>query len=334
MISRRRDLDDYAMIAEFAGLFANMEWLQALYLISYAALSAVAPDAWTDWQGALLWELYYKTADQLRSGIQALEDQQRARYLLGEHLRDVTGRWPAQKVADLQAHVDALPPRYLVAYERAQVELHLDMIAHLDEAYPFDIQLVQQEGHTEIAICTRDQRQLMAKICGALAVNDINILRADVNTRDDDVVVDIFQVTDIDGNPALPEWKQERVRERLAEVISLQLKARELIASYSSNWDRRRQQQHYDKPPKVVFDNQISAHYTVIDIDAPDDVGLLYRIAYMGDELDLDIHMAIINTVAARAQDAFYVVDADGQKVIDYERLGRVHEHLTTGLGS
>ena len=84
----------------------------------------------------------------------------------------------------------------------------------------------------------------------------------------------------------------------------------------------------------MVFDNQISAHYTVIDIDAPDDVGLLYRIAYMVDELDLDIHLAIINTVAARAQDAFYVVYADGQKVIDYERLGRVHEHLTTGLGS
>ena len=334
MISRRRDLDDYAMIAEFAGIFANMEWLQALYLVSYADLSAVAPDAWTDWQGALLWELYNKTADQLRSGIQALEDQQRAHYLLGEHLREVTGRWPAQKVADLQLHVDALPSRYLVAYDRAQVELHLDMIARLDEAYHFDIQLVQQEGHTEIAICTRDQRQLMAKICGALAVNDINILRADVNTRADDVVVDIFQVTDIDGSPALPEWKQERVRERLAEVISLQLKARELIAGYSSNWDRRRRQQHYDQPPKVVFDNQISAHYTVIDIDAPDDVGLLYRIAYLVDELDLDIHMAIINTVAARAQDAFYVVDAEGQKVVDYERLDRVYEHLTAGLAS
>ena len=143
-----------------------------------------------------------------------------------------------------------------------------------------------------------------------------------------------YDHTDIDGNPALPEWKEERVRERLAEVISLQLKARELIASYSSNWDRRRQQQHYDKPPKVVFDNQISAHYTVIDIDAPDDVGLLYLIAYMVDELDLDIHMAIINTVAARAQDAFYVVNAEGQKVVDYERLDRVYEHLTAGLAS
>ena len=46
LISRRRNLDDYEMIAEFAGLFANEEWLRALYLVSYADLSAVAPDAW------------------------------------------------------------------------------------------------------------------------------------------------------------------------------------------------------------------------------------------------------------------------------------------------
>lgn len=334
LISRRRDLDDYAMIAEFAGLFANMEWLKALYLVSYADLSAVSPDAWTDWQGALLSELYYKTAEQLRSGIQALEEKQRARQLLGEHLEQVTGRWPALKVVHFQEHVEQLPSRYLIAYDRAQVELHLEMIARLGETHPFDVEFVEQEGHTEIAVCTRDQRQLMAKICGALAVNDINILRADVNTRDDEVVVDIFQVTDIDGSPVLPEWKQERVCERLAEVISLRLKARELIEGYSSSWDRRRKQQQYDQPPRAAFDNQTSARYTVIDVDAQDDVGLLYRIAYLLGELDLDIHMAIINTVAARAQDAFYVVDAEGEKVVDNEVINGVHQHLIDGLAS
>lgn len=334
MISRRRDLEDYEMIAEFAGLFANMEWLKTLYLVSYADLSAVAPDAWTDWQGALLWELYYKTAEQLRSGIQILEDKQRSRQLLGEHLEYITGRWPALKVVQFQEHVEQLPPRYLIAYDRTQIEMHLELTMRLSEEQTFDVEFVEQEGHTEIAVCTRDQRQLMAKICGALAVNDINILHADVNTRDDEVVFDIFQVTDVDGSPTLPAWKQERVRERLAEVISLRLKARELLAGYSHNWDRRRKQEQYDQPPQVAFDNQISARYTVIDIDAQDDVGLLYKIAHLLAELDLDIHMAIINTVAARAQDAFYIVDAQGQKIVNYEVLNEVRQRLLVGLAS
>ena len=98
------------------------------------------------------------------------------------------------------------------------------------------------------------------------------------------------------------------MRERVAEVISLRLKARDLIAKYSSSWDRRRRQRQYDQPPRIAFDNHISARYTVVDIEAQDKVGLLYRIAYLLDELDLSIHRAIINTVAARAQDSFYIV--------------------------
>ena len=333
MISRRRNLDDYEMIAEFAGLFANEEWLRALYLISYADLSAVAPDAWTEWQGALLWELYYKTAEQLHSDMQALEAKQRARQKLNEHLDHIEGRWSAQRVVQFQEHIEQLSPSYLVAYDREQIKVHLEMISHLREQ-PFVLEFVEHEGHTEIVVCTRNQRQVMAKICGALAVNDINILRADVNTRADNVVLDIFQVTNIDGSPALPDWKKERMRERVAEVISLQLKARDLIAKYSSSWDRRRRQRQYDQPPRIAFDNQISARYTVVDIEAQDKVGLLYRIAYLLDELELNIHRAIINTVAARAQDAFYIVDAEGQKITSHEELDRIQQYLLDGLAS
>ena len=333
MISRRRNLDDYEMIAEFAGLFANEEWLRALYLISYADLSAVAPDAWTEWQGALLWELYYKTAEQLHSDMQALEAKQRARQKLNEHLDHIEGRWSAQRVVQFQEHIEQLSPSYLVAYDREQIKVHLEMISRLREQ-PFVLEFVEHEGHTEIVVCTRNQRQVMAKICGALAVNDINILRADVNTRADNVVLDIFQVTNIDGSPALPDWKKERMRERVAEVISLQLKARDLIAKYSSSWDRRRRQRQYDQPPRIAFDNQISARYTVVDIEAQDKVGLLYRIAYLLDELELNIHRAIINTVAARAQDAFYIVDAEGQKITSHEELARIQQYLLDGLAS
>ncbi len=334
LISRRRNLDDYEMIAEFARLFANAEWLRALYLVSYADLSAVAPDAWTDWQGALLWELYYKTAEQLHSDREALEAKQRVRQKLDEHLDHIEGHWPAQRVVQFQEHIDQLSPSYLVAYNRTQIKVHLEMIARLSREQPFVLEFIEHEGHTEIVICTRDQRQIMAKICGALAVNDINILRADVNTRADDVVLDIFQVTNIDGSPVLPDWKKERMHERVAEVISLRLKARDLIARYSSSWDRRRRQRQYDQPPRIAFDNHISARYTVVDIEAQDTVGLLYRIAYLLDELELDIHRAIINTVAARAQDAFYIVNAEGQKIANREELERIQQYLLDGLAS
>ncbi len=331
MISRRRDLDDFEMINEFASDFANMQWLSALYLLSYADVSAVSPDAWSEWQGALLWELYHKTAEQLQSGIKALEDRQRARQILDGHIAAVTGRWPANKIAALQAHVEQLPPRYLVAYELEQIEAHLDLIGELDPSRAFVAAFVKSADFTEVVICTRDQRQVLAKICGALAVNDLNILRADVNTRADQVVLDIFQVQDVDGTSALNDWKKERVLQRLGDVLERGLKARELIERHSAHWGQRNRS-HYVQEPKVEFENTVSAQYTVIDVSAPDDVGLLYRMTYALDEAELDIHMALVDTVAARASDAFYILDANGGKVEDYDVLEGVRQRLLSAL--
>ena len=334
ILSQRRDLDDYRMIAGFAGLFPDMEWLQAIYLLSYADLSAVSPDAWSQWQGALLWELYHKTSEQLESGMKTLEQRQQGRHLLDEHLKAVAGKWPPAKVMAFEKHVEQLPPRYLRAYKREEIDAHLQVVDRLTPEKLFVAEFVEQPSYTEIQVCTRDQRQLLAKICGALAVNDVNILRADVNTRDDDVVLDIFQVTDVDGTPVLPDWKKERVSQRLEEVITLKLKARELLERYSAHWERRKRQKEYGRPPRVEIENQVSDRYTVIDISVQDDVGLLYKITHCLSELGLDIHMAIVTTVATRARDAFYVVDSRSEKIVNYQVMEEIHQALVDKLTS
>ena len=331
MISRRRDLDDIEMIRDFASDFANMQWLSALYLLSYADLSAVSPDAWSEWQGALLWELYYKTAEQLKSGMQALEERQRARRILDGHIASVAGRWPTNKIAALQVHVEQLPPRYLVAYDIEQVEAHLDLIQALGDTDAFVTAFIERVDFTEIMVCTRDKPQILAKICGALAVNDLNILRADVNTRDDRIALDIFQVQDIDGTSILADWKKERVIERLGDVLERGQKARELIQQHSAHWSQRKRG-HYVQQPQVEFENRVSGKYTVIDVRAQDDVGLLYRITYALGEANLDIHMALVDTVASRVADAFYVLSAEGTKIEDYEVLEDVRQRLLNAL--
>ncbi|MBT4501659.1 MAG: HD domain-containing protein, partial [Gemmatimonadetes bacterium] len=333
ILSQRRDLDDYKMIAEFASLFPSMEWLQGLYLLSYADLSAVSADAWTDWQGALLWELYHKTGEQLESGMKTLEQMQQGRHLLDEHLKAVSGKWPAPRVMAFQEHAEKLPPRYLAAYSREQIENHLQLVDRSTDDSLFEVEFVERPTFTEMLICTPDQRQLLAKICGALAVNDVNILRAEINTRADDVVLDIFQVTDVDGSPILPDWKKERICERLEEVIALRQKARELLERYSAHWERRKQQKRaYVLPPVLQIENQISDRYTVIDLDVQDDVGLLYEITHCLSELGLDIHMAIVNTIANRARDGFYVVDGQGEKIVNYQVLEEIRQDLLEKL--
>jgi len=330
MISQRRDLDDYKMIADFAGRFASAEWLQALCLLSYGDLSAVAADAWTEWQGALLWELYHKTKEQLESGLKAQEDRLSARQIADGHLRAMKGAWPPQQVTAFEEHVRQLPPRYLVTYDLVQVERHLGFVARIAAEGGIEFEFVEHPDRTELVVGTHDQLHLLAKICGVLAVNDIDILHADVQTRDDDVVIDTFQMIDIDGTPTLPDGKKERVLGTLRDVITGTVEVEALFDKYSANWGRRMELPL--REPEVVFENMVSDRYTVVDVNAHNGVGLLYKLTHRLGEQGLDIHMAIINTVVDRASDAFYVVDAEGRKIVNYDRLETIRASLLEAL--
>jgi [protein-PII] uridylyltransferase len=49
-------------------------------------------------------------------------------------------------------------------------------------------------------------------------------------------------------------------------------------------------------------------------VHAPDDVGLLARIAAVFADLDLDVSQAIVSTVGDRVVDVFYLHDASGTR--------------------
>jgi [protein-PII] uridylyltransferase len=78
----------------------------------------------------------------------------------------------------------------------------------------------------------------------------------------------------------------------------------------------------------VSFDNAASTAYTIIDIEAPDRVGLLYDIASAIFDLKLDISIARIATDDRQARDAFYVSDRLGKKIEKPLRLEEIRKTI------
>ena len=68
---------------------------------------------------------------------------------------------------------------------------------------------------------------------------------------------------------------------------------------------------------QVVVDNTASQFFNVVEVRAPDQVGLLYRIASALHDLGLDIHHARIATHPEGALDVFYARDLSGEKLSD-----------------
>ena len=66
----------------------------------------------------------------------------------------------------------------------------------------------------------------------------------------------------------------------------------------------------------MLFDNDASDRATVIDVRAPDGIGLLYRVTRALALCGVDIRSAKVSTLGYEVVDAFYVADVGAGKVV------------------
>jgi [protein-PII] uridylyltransferase len=82
------------------------------------------------------------------------------------------------------------------------------------------------------------------------------------------------------------------------------------------------------KPPHIVINNSHSDTHTILELQAQDSLGLLYRLTRVLYEQDVDIALAKISTEGNRAIDVFYVTDADGRKIVEETALESIRQAL------
>jgi len=170
-----------------------------------------------------------------------------------------------------------------------------------------------------VTVMTSDRRGVLSRVAGVLALRGLDVLEAVAYSTPDGCAVSRFRVVDRlrDETP----WAQitadlERALDgRLAVEARLADRARE---------HARRQRFLPNPQTKVTFDNAASNDATVIDIEAPDAIGLLYRITRALSDLDLDIRSAKVQTLGTHVVDAFYVRDQFAQKLEDRDMVAEV----------
>jgi [protein-PII] uridylyltransferase len=78
-----------------------------------------------------------------------------------------------------------------------------------------------------------------------------------------------------------------------------------------------------------VTDNDASASSTVLELRAPDEVGLLHRVTQALFDCALDVVSARVSTIGPEVVDAFYIRTAGGEKVTDPAVLKTVEEAVS-----
>ena len=318
-VAFRRNLADTATIEDFARRFPRPALLDYLYCLTYADLSAVNKNVWTEWKAALLTDLYHRTRRVLHREAEPAAVTETA-------LPDRLAReFPAEVLAAHRAllrdagYRSAFSPDEIADHLRALSE---DRTVHVLTQHWSDV--------TEVTILAPDAPFVLSRCCGVLSANDANIIDANIFTRDDGIVIDKFRVVDAVAHTALSQDRCRKIEEDLREVFAGRTDPAHLIERHRRRWKRKAGRHN----PNVRVDVEFEDHprFTIIDVYGADTLGFLYRVTETMSSLGLSIHFAKIATRGDGIVDAFYVLDRDGHRLDDPQRKADVQRALRTTI--
>jgi [protein-PII] uridylyltransferase len=314
-IAFRRNIHDPGTIKDFASRFERPEQLDYLYLLTYADLSAVNINVWTEWKSSMLQELYQRTSEVLRRNLKGVQIDRFHESKRAAARADLVEKLSTSIPRDhIERHLEGMQSdAYLSLFSGSDIERH---IQHVTAGEPVTILFTHGEGYTEVTVIAEDAPFALSKFCAVLAANDANIFDANIFTRDDGVIIDRFRVSDASTRQHLEQRVCMKIEEDMKRVQKGEQDIAHLFAAHHRKWKRRPQ---LPANPGVRTDVEFedTPRFTIIDVYAPDSVGFLYRVTETISRLGLDIYFAKIATRVDGIVDAFYVLDRSGRPVTD-----------------
>jgi [protein-PII] uridylyltransferase len=313
-VAFRRNLNDTQTIVEFARTCNRIEQLDYLYVLTYADLSAVNKNVWTEWKELLLRDLYRKARIVLEKEMTSEEVHTRTAQLVEEKHTDVIHNLASAFPPDeVNAHISQFSDTsYIAAFKPDEIANHLQAIHQAEKVSV----LFQQSGScTDVTFIAHDSPGVLSQFCGVLTANDANILNAEVFTRRDGIVIDKFRVVEFGSNTALSEDHCSRISRDVTEVMERRTEIAHLIERHRMRWKRRTRIMNPNTRCDVEFEDH--PQFTIIDVYAPDMLGLLYHITGTIARLGFNISFAKIATRVDGIVDSFYLLDASGNKLDD-----------------
>lgn len=338
-----KDISDPNTIADFAGAVKNPRWMEALHLFTYVDSNGTNDEAWNDWKASLMRQLHRSTESyfgdrklfQEKFNRPVEETKQKVLRKLGEEYQE-----------EIEAHFNAMPERYFRHRGATSIARHIKLFRRFfksihrttpDAMVPkLEWEARPDEGYSLLEVAGWNRAMLLTKVAGALAARNLNILSADLFTRDDELVLDIFRVCTATFNPVQNPREIERIGKMMEDefcVESCTVDFPALIKKRASPSITQAEPPNFDIPQRVYLANEAEEPATILEIQAQDRIGLLYQIFTILGRLKADVLNARISTQAGAAIDRFSIVDSSsGQKILDPKRLETIQAEIAACL--
>ena len=341
---QKRDVDDPRTAAAFAELVGDTERLRNLYVHTFCDARGTAADLWNSYKDTLHTTLYLATLERMERGAALDASNDAKKKMTKQELIDK--RMEGISEDEIAAHFNLLPDRYFIHTDAGEVALHIRMVNKLFKSINaadsvgslrpvIDWQDDVNRAYTVVNVITWDRAGLFYKLAGAFSVAGLNILGAKIISRTDHIAIDTFYVIEpgrgVVQSPAIQETLARNIEATLVsnkdlypEIVAQAKKIAATRYLSTSNNDAL----HSSFPPTVEVYHELSMQRTIVEIQARDQLGLLYRLGKTISDRGFDITFARIGTERGVAIDTFYVENENHEPVEDTARLHALRDAI------
>ena len=324
--AQKRDIADARTIRDFADIVRSPERLRLLTVLTVCDIRGVGPGVWNNWKAQLLRALYRETRDVL-SGASDRDSQgarvARARAALAEALPD----WSEEA---LEAEAERHYPHYWLGLDTATQAVFARLAQEGGEGIRTRFMADESRDATKACLYMPDHPGLFSRMAGAFALAGADVVDARSYTTSDGMACSTFWIQDGDGHPFDPT-RLDRLKSLIDRTLAGEVVAGEALEQKERV---RPRDQSFTVPTRIVFDNDGSELYTIIEVNARDRRGLLHALTRTLAGLNLNIFSAIIATYGEHAVDVFYVKDLFGLKIGSAAKQRVIEERLTRAIES
>jgi [protein-PII] uridylyltransferase len=334
--AQQRNLDDPATIVEFASIVRNQKNLQALMLLTLADGQGTSGQSWSDWKESLVWQLFHDASQYLADRKSFHEQTKIERNTLEAA---VAAELPSDYADEIEAQFDFMPDNYFRAFNVPEIVNHVRLFRSFFENAStqgerplqpaIEWEAFAQFGHSTVSFCTWDRHHLLAKIAGSFSVVPLNILSADIFPREDHTILAIFRVCDMKERAVTEKRDCDLVENTLGRSLEVETFEFAPLLEQARRSIQRRRLHELEFPTGIAIDNKAHPAYTLIQIETPDRVGLLYDLVTALEHEGVNTGLSRISTQKGAAIDTFYINDATTRgKITDPNRIAGLQRRL------
>ena len=324
--AQKKDISDPDIIHEFARRVGDQAHLDYLYVLTVADVRGTNPKLWNAWKARLFEEFYERIKRALRHGLETPVDQEE---LIRETQEQARAKMP-DVPADLISQVWAQwTEAYFLRYTPEEIAWQTTLLADRhprDDAPLVAIRQLTDRGGT--AVFTYAPRHLpsFARTTAVLDQMGLNVVDARLITSANGFSLETYVVLEDNGAVIADAGRIREIEQGLWRNLQQPEDSPATVTRRAP-----RQVRMFSTPTQVNFSVDNRNGRTILELIAADRPGLLSEVGKVFRTERVAINGAKIMTVGERAEDVFYITDAEGG-LLQEEACQRVQDSLVKAL--